>query len=502
MAAPHVAGAAAILASAMPTDSREDVEAIRDTLVEEGNFDWVDNSGDGVKEPLLDVGEMQVSGPPTPVTLPVTLFAPTSATLVATVNPSYQSTTYHFEYGRTTSYGSKAPLSPKSAGSGIGPVEVSEAIEGLTPGATYHYRVVAENESGTSYGADETFVATSPPSWRLDGEELGESTEISFSGALTFQGESLQTTCQVEGEGLIENDEGQSLLAIGLLVGMNGLGCVTDEEGCSASGENWPVHSRAMSFSGSNGFRIAQDELPIDYGKGCSIDGIRTLSGSLNGKWSDDDACITYDDSPGLSYEDGEDARVSGELCLTDPEGRGIQALSPLTPALATTFGEEGPADGQLLGAASSAVDSAGNLWVVDYGNDRVQKFNSKGEYQLQFGSEGSGEGDLSWPTAITLDADGDLWIADYGNSRDPGMGVVDDPLSEIYRLHLMERSVHDDEAAAIAAVVARFEAETAPAVAAEGDVVSPWQRAALSEGVGAKAIVQKHLEGGAQWQS
>jgi len=59
------------------------------------------------------------------------------------------------------------------------------------------------------------------------------------------------------------------------------------------------------------------------------------------------------------------------------------------------------------------------------------------------------------------------------------------------------------DEAAAIAAALARFEADTTPVAAAEGDAVSPWQRAALAEGVGAKGIVQKHLEGGGvQWQS
>lgn len=65
-----------------------------------------------------------------------------------------------------------------------------------------------------------------------------------------------------------------------------------------------------------------------------------------------------------------------------------------------------------------------------------------------------------------------------------------------------MNRSPSTDEAAAIAAAVQRFEAETAPAQAAEGEAVSPWQRAALVEGVGAKGIVQRHLEGGSQWQS
>jgi hypothetical protein len=64
-----------------------------------------------------------------------------------------------------------------------------------------------------------------------------------------------------------------------------------------------------------------------------------------------------------------------------------------------------------------------------------------------------------------------------------------------------MDRTVSADEATAIAAAIARFEADTAPAVAAEGEAVSPWQRAALTEGVGAKGIVQRHLEGGTQWR-
>jgi hypothetical protein len=65
-----------------------------------------------------------------------------------------------------------------------------------------------------------------------------------------------------------------------------------------------------------------------------------------------------------------------------------------------------------------------------------------------------------------------------------------------------MDRSPSADEAAAIAAAIARFRAETAPAGAAGSEAVSPWQRAALVEGVGAKSVVQEHLEGGSQWQS
>jgi len=61
--------------------------------------------------------------------------------------------------------------------------------------------------------------------------------------------------------------------------------------------------------------------------------------------------------------------------------------------------------------------------------------------------------------------------------------------------------SASADEAAAIAAAVERFQVETAPVEAAAQES-NPWQRAALVEGVGAKATVQRHLEGGSQWLS
>ncbi len=64
-----------------------------------------------------------------------------------------------------------------------------------------------------------------------------------------------------------------------------------------------------------------------------------------------------------------------------------------------------------------------------------------------------------------------------------------------------MDRSPRADEATAIAAAIARFQAETAPVEAVE-EAVSPWQRAALVEGVGAKGTVQRHLEGGFEWLS
>lgn len=84
---------------------------------------------------------------------------PSSEMLTGTVNPNGQSTTYYFQYGPTTSYGTQT--SPASAGSGSTPVAVHTEIFGLTPNATYHYRLVATNPSGTTNGADQAFTTTS-----------------------------------------------------------------------------------------------------------------------------------------------------------------------------------------------------------------------------------------------------------------------------------------------------------------------------------------------------
>jgi RHS repeat-associated protein len=85
------------------------------------------------------------------------------ATLKASVNPNGYATTYQFEYGPTTSYGTKVPLSPEPVGSGTTAVAVSKVITGLAEGSEYHYRVVASNAAGTAKGLDKTLKTTHPP---------------------------------------------------------------------------------------------------------------------------------------------------------------------------------------------------------------------------------------------------------------------------------------------------------------------------------------------------
>jgi hypothetical protein len=85
-----------------------------------------------------------------------------AATLTGYVDPNGAATSWEFEFGTTTNYGSKtSTVNAGSAPSGAG---VSSGISALASGTTYHFRLVAANAGGTVYGADKSFTtAGSPP---------------------------------------------------------------------------------------------------------------------------------------------------------------------------------------------------------------------------------------------------------------------------------------------------------------------------------------------------
>ena len=63
MASPHAAGALALLASSNNPGSAADVYNLYDQVINAGNFNWIDDSGDGIQEPLLDVGDTTTFAP-------------------------------------------------------------------------------------------------------------------------------------------------------------------------------------------------------------------------------------------------------------------------------------------------------------------------------------------------------------------------------------------------------------------------------------------------------
>jgi hypothetical protein len=100
-------------------------------------------------------------GPPGATTGSARNVTPAAARLTASVDPNGRATTYHFEYGTSTSYGKRT--ADASAGSGQSARSVSAAITGLTSNTRYHYRVVASNDAGSARGRDRTFTTLRNP---------------------------------------------------------------------------------------------------------------------------------------------------------------------------------------------------------------------------------------------------------------------------------------------------------------------------------------------------
>jgi len=63
MASPHAAGALALLASASNPGNASDVFNLYNQVKSTGNYNWTDDSGDGIKEPLLDVSNTALFNP-------------------------------------------------------------------------------------------------------------------------------------------------------------------------------------------------------------------------------------------------------------------------------------------------------------------------------------------------------------------------------------------------------------------------------------------------------
>ena len=84
------------------------------------------------------------------------------ATLLGAVNPEGYPSDCHFDFGTTPSYGVSVPcVSPP--GNGGSQVGVSAPMTGLVAGTVYHFRLVATNTSGISYGTDQTLTTLLPP---------------------------------------------------------------------------------------------------------------------------------------------------------------------------------------------------------------------------------------------------------------------------------------------------------------------------------------------------
>jgi hypothetical protein len=124
-------------------------------------------------------------GPPEVETGPAISITETAAELTGSIDTLGDQTTYRFEYGLTTSYGSKVPVGTEAtAGSERSTRTFAREVSDLQPNTTYHYRIVAENSAGEAAGADRKFTTSGAAAVRAY-EQV--STRNKMGGAINYR---------------------------------------------------------------------------------------------------------------------------------------------------------------------------------------------------------------------------------------------------------------------------------------------------------------------------
>lgn len=125
-----------------------------------------DGAGNDLHTALNAIGGLTsvlVAGAPSSATSAASSISMTGATLNGTASANGASTNVSFAYGPTTGYGSSTTATQSPLDAGASGSAVSAGVSGLSCSTTYHYRVVATNNLGTTYGADNTFTTSACP---------------------------------------------------------------------------------------------------------------------------------------------------------------------------------------------------------------------------------------------------------------------------------------------------------------------------------------------------
>jgi hypothetical protein len=209
------------------------------------------------------------------------------ATLRGTINPENEEVTdYHFEWGTTQSYGETTPSASLPAGKA--PVAVSALLSGLTPGATYHYRLLATNASGTTQGPDRTFTTyASLPG--LGPERAFELVSQYPTGGVPIFANVFRVSVSEDGNRVHFGDEGQPL---------PGSQVPPPPDHQHNNRNAW----RYGSVRGTDGWHIEEYGLAQNSdGSGVSADGTRYLFTTSSG--ADKDSRLDPDDQDGINKD-------------------------------------------------------------------------------------------------------------------------------------------------------------------------------------------------------
>jgi signal transduction histidine kinase/sugar lactone lactonase YvrE len=328
-----------------------------------------------------------------------------------------------------------------------------EYLPGLACGTTYHYRAYATNSDGTSYGADESFTTFScPPDMTIQTDPatlIGEDS-TKLNGNITYSGSGIVSRGFEWGTTITYGNTVFDPTPWGFSTGayalpLSGLAC------------NTTYHYRAIATNGTGAY-YGDDQsftttactpdmtVQTDPASGTG-DTVSTLNGDIlttkstitarGFQWglsstytntindTPNTKAYTYNSQFGVpgsgngEFQKPTDAATdsSGNVFIADKDNNRIQKFDSNGNYLAE-FGTLGSGDGQFDNPLTLAIDSSDNIFVVDAANYRVQKFDSSFNFLTKWGSFGSGDSQFDYMQGITIDSTGNVYVADGANNN------------------------------------------------------------------------------------
>lgn len=89
--------------------------------------------------------------------------------------------------------------------------------------------------------------------------------------------------------------------------------------------------------------------------------------------------------------------------------------IQPMSYVFMTKWGSNGSMDGQFKNISYITVDFESNVYIADYKNYRIEKFDSSGKFVTKVGSYGSGDGQFKGPFDIAVDTKGYIYNTVFG---------------------------------------------------------------------------------------
>lgn len=98
---------------------------------------------------------------------------------------------------------------------------------------------------------------------------------------------------------------------------------------------------------------------------------------------------------------------AAGNIYVSEPGAHRVRVFTP-DRQLLTSWGEFGTGDGQFTDPIGIAVDREGNVYVLDWQRNDIQKFDGQGNHLATFGGDV-----LRASSYMGIDPDGNVWVAD-----------------------------------------------------------------------------------------